>query len=142
MSADGFFASSASELVEAILEGLRSDESLEPTFGTPIRLYDDETRRPYYPYALLERHETSDTSASETSSFEHQFQFATFSRYGGLREAKSVLGQLRAAIERLDLSLSHQRVILIMSNYCDVMRTQNQTIFRGVLRVRIHTEAI
>ncbi len=142
MSADGFFASSASELVEAILEGLRSDESLETTFGTPIRLYDDETRRPHYPYAVLERHETSDTSASETSSFEHQFQFATFSRYGGLREAKSVLGQLRAAIERLDLSLSHQRVILIMSNYCDVMRTQNQTIFRGVLRVRFHTEAI
>ena len=102
----------------------------------------DETRRPHYPYAVLERHETSDTSASETSSFEHQFQFATFSRYGGLREAKSVLGQLRAAIERLDLSLTHQRVILIMSNYCDVMRTQNQTIFRGVLRVRIHTEAI
>ena len=142
MSADGFVSSSAPELVEAILDGLRSDESLAPTFGNPIRLYDDETRRPYYPYAVLERHETSDSSASETSSFEHQFQFATFSRYGGLREAKSVLGQLRAAIERLDLSLTHQRVILIMSNYCDVMRTQNQTIFRGVLRVRIHTEAI
>ena len=77
MSVDGFVSSSAPELVEAILDGLRSDESLEPTFGMPIRLYDDETRRPYYPYAVLERHETSDSSASETSSFEHQFQFAT-----------------------------------------------------------------
>lgn len=140
MSADGFFAASSSELCDAIINELQSDPMLVHAFGDPVRLYDDQSRQPYFPYAVLERCETTDTSVSERHCFEHQIQFATFSRYGGLREAKSVLGQLRAAIERLDLSLSHQRIILIISTYCDVMRTQNQQIFRGVLRVRIHTE--
>ncbi|MEL6691927.1 MAG: DUF3168 domain-containing protein [Pseudomonadota bacterium] len=94
------------------------------------------------PYAVLERHETTDRSVSERRCFEHQMQFATFSRYGGLREAKSVLGRIRMAIENLTLTLSQQRVVLIIPTYCDVMRSQNQQIFRGVLRIRIHTEEI
>lgn len=140
MSADGFIASSASELCEAILERLRTDQALIPVLGDPVRLYDDQSRQPYYPYAVIEGHETTDSSVSERRCFEHQIQFATYSQYGGLREAKSIVGQLRAAIDRLDLTLSDQRVILIISTYCDVMRTQNQKTFRGVLRVRIHTE--
>ena len=140
MSADGFFATSASELSKAILDHLKSDESLSAVLGDPIRLYDDQSRHPYYPYAVLERHETTDSSVSERRCFEHQIQFATYSQYGGLREAKSIVGQLRAAVERLDLPLNDQRIVLIISTYCDVMRTQNQKTFRGLLRVRIHTE--
>ena len=142
MSADGFFAASSSELCASILDHLRSDGALFAALGDPVRLYDDQVREPYYPYAVLERNETTDRSVSERRCFEHQIQFATFSRYGGLREAKSVLGKLRMAIENLTLTLNQQRVVLIIPTYCDVMRSQNQQIFRGVLRVRIHTEEI
>lgn len=140
MSADGLFLSSASELSEAVLDQLRQDAALLPVLGDPVRLYDDQSRQHYYPYAVLERHETTDSSVSGQRCFEHQIQFATYSQYGGLREAKSIVGQLRAAIERLDLSLSDQRIVLIISTYCDVMRARNQKTFRGVLRVRVHTE--
>lgn len=142
MSADGFFASSDAELGVAMLAALRNDPALIELLGDPVRLFDDETQAPAFPYAVLERHESTDTSASGTRSLEHLLQLATFSRHGGLREAKTILGALRSAIERLDLVLSTQRVVLTIPLYCDVMRTQNQQVFRGLLRIRIHTEEI
>lgn len=142
MSADGFFATSDAELGVAVLAALRTDPALIELLGDPVRLFDDETQAPAFPYAVLERHESTDTSASGTRSLEHLLQFATFSRHGGLREAKTILGALRSAIERLDLVLSTQRVVLTIPLYCDVMRTQNQQVFRGLLRIRIHTEEI
>lgn len=142
MSADGFFATSAPELLDAVLSTLQSDDTIQAVLGNPVRLFDDETRKPNYPYAVLERHESTDSSSSSHSSLEHQLQFATYSRHGGLREAKVILGALKEAVENLSLSLTHQRIVLTIPIYCDVMRTQNQTVFRGVLRVRIHTEEI
>ena len=142
MSADGFFATSAPELVDAVLSALRSDETIQSVLGNPVRLFDDETRQPNYPYAVLERHESTDSSSSNHLSLEHQLQFATYSRHGGLREAKAILGILKHAVEHLSLSLTHQRIVLTIPTYSDVMRTQNQTVFRGLLRVRIHTEEI
>ena len=142
MSADGFFATSAPELVDAVLSALRSDETIQSVLGNPARLFDDESRQPNYPYAVLERHESTDSSSSNHFSLEHRLQFATYSRHGGLREAKAILGALKHAMEHLSLSLTHQRIVLTIPTYCDVMRTQNQTVFRGVLRVRIHTEEI
>ncbi|MFN3212292.1 MAG: DUF3168 domain-containing protein [Henriciella sp.] len=142
MSADGFFADSATNLIEALLNALREDDALKSALGDPVRLFDDESQQPHYPYAVLERSETTDTSSSLVSSFEHNLQFATFSRYGGLREAKALLGSLRDTLERVVPVLTQQRIILIIPTYCDVMRTQNQQVFRGVLRVRIHTEEI
>lgn len=118
------------------------DATLKDKLGDPVRLFDDESRQPIYPYAVLERHQSTDTSSSERLSFEHQLQFATFSRHGGVREAKALLGGIRDALERVSPVLAHQRIILVIPTYCDVMRTQNQQVFRGLLRVRIHTEEI
>jgi len=140
MSADAFLASSDAELASEILSELRLDSRLAEHFGAPPRVFDGETLGAALPYVELERHETKDTSASGVRSLEHQLQFATFSRHGGLRDAKALLGALRFALEGLKPSLSSQRIVLIIPTYCDVMRTKTQNIFRGVLRVRIHTE--
>lgn len=142
MSTDAFLASSDAELASEILTELRLDPRLIEHFGTPPRVFDGETQGAALPYAELERHETKDTSASGMRCLEHQLQFATFSRHGGLRDAKALLGALRLALEALTPSLSSQRIVLVIPTYCDVMRTKNQNIFRGVLRVRIHTEEI
>ena len=142
MSAEGHFSESSAELSEAVISYLAEQPELQAVLGHPVRIFDDETRRSAFPFVRLERHETTDTSATGCKSFEHRFQFAVFSRHGGLREAKAILGALRASLERFDSHLVLQRIILVIPGYCDVMRTQNQQIFRGLLRVRIHTEEV
>ncbi len=142
MSASGLFSGAEAALAEAVLEALRSDADVQAVLGNPARLFDDETRGSAFPYAVLERHEQFSADASLVAGAEHRLSFATYSRYGGRIEAKQVLGALRAATDRMDLSLSGQRVVLAHVVYCDAMRTRNRQSFRGVLRVRVITEAI
>ena len=57
-----------------------------------------------------------------------------------LEAAKEALGALRAACERMVLTLSGQRAVLIQPVYSDVLRAPDLRSFRGLLRVRIITE--
>lgn len=129
-------------LIEALLQDLRADPRLQSLFGTPPRIYDDETRAAIYPYANLDRLETTDASASVIEGAEHQVQFGIYSRHGGLREAKDLIEALKAALEKIPLAAHPHRLVLTMITYCDVMRTQNPQIFRGVLRARLITEEV
>lgn len=140
MSADGLFASSDADLAAAVLEALRADPDVQAVLGSPARLYDDETRGPAFPYAVLERHERYASDAQGVCGAEHRLSFATYSRYGGRTEAREVLGALRVAVGRLSADLSDQRIVLAHVTYSDAMRTRDLRSFRGVLRVRILTE--
>lgn len=142
MSGTDFSASSAPVLIAAALEALRADAGVQAVLGQPARVYDDETPGPAYPYAVFERHECRAANAINTRGLEHTLQIATYARHGGAQESKAILGALRAAFERLSFDLPSQRVVLVVPTYCDVMRTKNQYLFRGVLRVRIHTEEL
>ncbi|MEL7041755.1 MAG: DUF3168 domain-containing protein [Pseudomonadota bacterium] len=142
MSADSVLLASDTELVSAVLAALRRDEGVRSQFGNPPRLFDAETVAAAFPYGVLERHETLDVSSSETRSFEHRLQFGTRSRFGGLVEAKGLLSALRGGLERMELSLSTQRVVLVFPTYSDVLRSASAQVFRGILRVRILTEEL
>lgn len=142
MSADGVFQDRASALSETVLAELAESAEVQSLLGKPARLYAGSLRGASYPYVSLERHETSDVSASMAPASEHILQFASFSRHGGLAEAKSILAALRTAVEALPKTLVGQRIVLALPFYCDAMRTQNPLIFRGVLRVRLYTEEL
>ena len=131
-----------SDLIDDVLSALRSDPTLQALLGTPARIFDGETQAAPYPFVLLERYESIDTSASEAVCTEHRLQFASLSDSGGQSEAKQLLNRLRLAVQRMQLSPSGQRVVLIHPTYSDVMRTRNPRFLRGILRVRIHTEEI
>lgn len=131
-----------SDMVEEVLAALRSDLSLQSVLGTPARIFDGETQSAAYPFILLERYECVDTSASDTVCTEHRLQFASLSNTGGQSDAKQLLNKLRLALQRMQVSPSGQRVVLIHPIYSDVMRTRNPRFLRGILRVRIHTEEI
>ena len=132
----------ANDLIEAVLSALRADPSLQAILGTPARIFDGETQSAPYPFVTLERYECVDTSASESVCTEHRLQFASLSDVGGQSEAKQLLNRLRLAVQRLQISPTGQRVVLIHPTYSDVMRTRNPRFMRGILRVRIHTEEI
>ena len=141
MSGADFLTSSDYELVRVLLADLRADPDLQAALGQPVRLFDAETSAPAFPYAVLERHESREADGVATRRLEHKIQLATFTRYGGLEAAKALLGILRGAVERLSLDLPTQRAVLVMPTYCDVLRTRNQKTLRGVLHIRIVSEA-
>lgn len=127
-------------LIAEVLDALREDAGLQALLGTPARVFDDETRSAIYPFIVLERCERNDSSASGRRGAEHRLQFASASRDGGQQQAKLILSTLRAALERMDLLLEHQSIVLVHPTYSDVMHAPNRQVLRGVLRVRIHTE--
>lgn len=140
MSADGFLATSETELISTVLAALRGDAGLIGLLGDPPRVFDGETTAAILPYVEMERVETRETSASGAKSLEHQIQFAVASKHGGLEEAKAIMGALRQAFEAMRLATITQRVVLIMPTYSDIMRSKKTHAYRGVFRVRIHTE--
>ncbi|MEM9938108.1 MAG: DUF3168 domain-containing protein [Pseudomonadota bacterium] len=142
MSADGFFASSDADLLRSVIDDLRLDPDLQGVLGTPARIFDDETQGAAYPYVVLERHERLPADASEVCGAEHRLSFASYSRFGGRSEAREILGALRTAIERVQLTLSGQRIVLAHVTYSDAMRTRDRRSFRGVLRARVITEQV
>ena len=83
---------------------------------------------------------THGRGSAGASGHAHTLSFAIHSRDGGRAAAKEALGALRAACERMSLTLSGQRVVLIQPVYSDVLRAPDLRSFRGLLRVRIITE--
>lgn len=142
MSSATYSAYSDHELIGATLEALRADQAVQAVLGNPARVYDDETPGPAYPYAVIERHESRAANAAAARGLEHTLQIATYARHGGAHESKVILGALRAAIETLPFDLPSQRVVLVIPTYCDVMRTKNQFLLRGLLRIRIFTQEL
>lgn len=129
-----------SDVSQAVLQALRADADVQAVFGIPARIFDVDARRNIYPYALLERHETRPAGSAGVAGTEHIITFSIASRFGGRRYARDALGALRAAIERADLVVEGQRVVLAYASYGDVFRTQDRQTLRGVLRIRIVSE--
>lgn len=140
--ADGtvLFAQAESRVQKAVMTALRTDADVRRVFGTPPRVYDDETRGPAYPYVTLERHETRPAGSAGVAGMEHTLTFAVASRFGGRAYAKEAMGALRAALERAEIAPEGQKVVLAYPTYGDVFRTQDRQAFRSILRLRIISE--
>ena len=133
-------ATAESDVQTALLIMLRADASVQAIFGNPARVYDDETRGPDYPFALLERHETKPADTQSVPGTEHTFTLAVISRYGGRVLVREALGVLRAAIEGTNMIVPGQHVVLSFTTYADVLRTRDLRAYRGLLRIKIITE--
>lgn len=129
-------------MLNHILDSLRADSSVQAVLGNPARIFDGETTAPAYPYAVLERHESKDTSASGVLSAAHHLQFAVLSRTDGQRGSREIISVLRTALQRLPRALDGQQIVLIHPTYSDTMRSRGVKTYRGVLRVRIHSEEV
>lgn len=139
--ADSILSSSAeADVQKALLVLLQTDVGVQAMFGNPARVYDDETRGPDYPYALLERHETRPADAQSIPGTEHTFTLAVLSRYGGRALVREALGALRAAIESTSIVVQGQRAVLAFITYADVLRARDLMAYRGLLRIKIITE--
>lgn len=133
-------AKAEADVARAILLRLRGDAAVQSVFGTPARIFDEETDVPAYPNAVLERHQTSDAGSSCVPALEHRITISVASRWGGRRYAKEAIGFLRQALETSPLAIDGQTVVLQQVVFTDVLRTSDARLFRGVLQFRVVTE--
>lgn len=133
-------AGAEADVLKALMDMLRADSDVQVVFGTPARIYDDETGRAAFPFAQVEKHESLPAGASGVSAIEHKITLGVLSRYDGLSGAKAAVGAIRSAVERGTLTVPGQAVVLSHPIYVDVMRRADRRAFRGVVRVRIITE--
>lgn len=126
----------------ALLAMLRSAPAVKAVFGTPARVFDDESEAPAFPYAQLERHECLPSGASETQSHMHKISIAVLSRDGGLAAAQAALSSIRAVIEGANWAVPGRHIVLAHVIYADVMRRADRRAFRGLIRIRIVSEEV
>ena len=142
MSTQLQLAAKTPTLISAVLTALQADQDLQAWVGNPARIVDGELPAPAFPYIALERQETEPADTVEHRGFQHSLHFAAYIHNRSAQTARKLVGALWAAIEGLEFSLSDQRVILVLPTYSDVLRTKNQRILRGVLRVKLYTEEL
>lgn len=140
MSADGMMWSADAALSQAVLAALRADPVVQAIYGSPARIFDDETSEPAFPYAELERHEVEDRSSALTPGQSHTLTVTVRTRDDGRSAAKEAVGVLRAAFETMRLSIPGMHVVLVQPLYSDVLRTPDLRSFRGIIRIRIIVE--
>ncbi|MEM7766446.1 MAG: DUF3168 domain-containing protein [Pseudomonadota bacterium] len=133
-------ADAEGDVLGAVMGVLRADLAVQALFGSPPRIFDDETQAPIFPNVRLERHETRDAGASCVPALEHRITLALASRWGGRAFAKHAMGQLRHVLETQGLSVPGQQIVLQQVLFTDVIRAADRRSFRGVLQLRIIAE--
>ena len=127
-------------LIDGVLQAIRADTQVRDFFGEPPRIFDDESRRPIYPYAELVSAETRDVASVLTPGGEHRLTFAVYVAHGGRAAAAEGLDVLQRAVQAADITLPNASIILAHPVYLDVMRAKRSDTFRCLLRLRIVTE--
>ncbi|MEL7480070.1 MAG: DUF3168 domain-containing protein [Pseudomonadota bacterium] len=125
----------------ALVDHLIQDPGVRTVLGDPPRLFVNWPRRAPFPYAVIDRHEQKPLRASGSASWEHRIDLAVYTRHGGRAEARDCLGALQAAFEAAPLIVERAHIVLAHVVYADIMRTANLNAFRGLMRLRLVTEA-
>ncbi|MEM9178951.1 MAG: DUF3168 domain-containing protein [Pseudomonadota bacterium] len=141
MSDVTFLTQSGPELANALLMALRADTDVQAVLGEPARIFDAETSAPAFPYVRLNLHDSQTADRVARRRLEHTIQLATYSRPSGLESTKALLGVLRAAVDRLSLTLSIQDIVQVAISSDEARCVGNGKDQRGLLHLRILTEA-
>ena len=136
-----FLTQSGPELAHALLIALRADTEVQAVLGHPARIFDAETSAPAFPYVRLHQHDSQTADRVARRRLEHTIQFAIVSRQTSLESTKTLLGVLRAAVERLSLTLTTQNIVQLAVRVDEARRPGNGKSQRGLLHLRILTEA-
>ena len=136
-----FLTQSGPDLARALLTALRADADVQAVLGRPARIFDAETPAPAFPYVRLHQHDSQTADRVARRRLEHTIQLAVFARQSRLESTKTLLGVLRAAVERLSLTLTTQNIVQLAVRVDEARRPGNGKSQRGLLHLRILTEA-
>ena len=127
-------------LQQAIVSALALDAGVKALLGDPPRLYDDVPRKSAFPYVTVGESQIAPWDTASEKGFEHALHFHIWSRYGGRKEAKAVLGALYAVLHDASLALSGHKLVNLRFAFADIFRDADGETYHAVARYRAVTE--
>lgn len=128
-------------LQKALLEHLRSDETLIALLGDPARIHDEPPAQRVWPLVVFGRAQTRPWGGVDGEGLEHVLTLTCLSRFDGTEEAKAVVAALRARLHNAELAPDGWRLVNLRVTYGDVFRAADGKTVQGVIRLRAVTEA-
>ncbi len=128
-------------LQKALLEHLRTDETLIALLGDPARIHDEPPAQRVWPLVVFGRAQTRPWGGLDGEGLEHVLTLTCLSRFDGTEEAKAVVAALRARLHNAAPTLEGWRLVNLRVTYGDVFRAADGKTVQGVIRLRAVTEA-
>lgn len=129
-------------LQQAIHGAISGDAAMAGHLGSPVRLYDNRPEELIYPYATYGRCQGKPVAADPGDGWELIQHLHVWSRYGGRREAKQIVGAIRDVLHLSDLTLVDWRLVLLRVAFVDVFRGADGFTSQGVVRLRARLDPI
>lgn len=131
--------SAAAALQKAIVAALKADAPLQALIGAPARVYDDVPHAPSFPFVAIGEAQERDQSGDAAPVSEHRFLIACWSRAGGRREVKTMLGLVRACLDDAALALEGHTLIALAFQSAETQRQSDGETYQGIARFRAVT---
>ncbi len=128
-------------LESAILAALGADAGVTSVLGDPLRVLDNSSTRPAFPYLEVSRHSSESSGGVEAETSEHRVDLVIVSREMDGMEAKEALARVRAALADAALEMEGWRCVLLVPVFADAMR-QKVGQWRGLLRIKAVVEPV
>lgn len=132
--------SGAEEALEsAILTALVADAGVTAALGDPLRLLDEASQLPGYPYLEIARRHSEANDSAGCESVIVTMDLVATSRDEGGRVARQAMGEVRRALRGASLEMAGWRCVLLLPVFADAMR-QRIGLWRALLRIRCVVE--
>ena len=128
-------------LQRAVYQHLSADAGLQSFLGNPARIYDHAPEGAAMPYLVIGAGRATDWKGVDRG-VEHELQLLAFSRYGGRREIKDVMGAVYDALHDGELTLVGHRLVNIRFVFADTLRRTDGETYEGVMRFRAVTQPL
>jgi hypothetical protein len=129
-------------LQKAIIATLRADSGAQTYLGTSARIYDDPPRDTAFPYVSLGPGTLSDNDTSSERGHVHSLVLDVWSRQGGRKEVRAIIGAIEAALHDRVLTLDGHLLINLRFEFADIFRDVDGETMRGTVRYRAVTEPL
>jgi Protein of unknown function (DUF3168) len=127
-------------LQKAVVAALRADAALGALIGTAI--YDDPPREAAFPYVSLGAASLADGDTASERGYVHLFHLDIWSRQGGRKEVRAILGAIEAVLHDASLALDGHSLVNLRFEFADIFRDEDGETMRGVVRYRAVTEPL
>jgi hypothetical protein len=127
-------------LQKAVIAALRADAGVAAL--TASRVYDDPPRNVAFPYVSLGPATLADWDTATERGHVHMLHLDIWSRQGGRKEVRAVLGAVEAVLHDAALALDGHRLINLRFEFADIFRDEDGETMRGAVRYRAVTEPL
>jgi len=129
------------DMARALQIVLTTDEGVRAVLGSSPRLYDHLPADPVFPYLTYGPMRTLDISGDEACIQSHSLSLHIWSRYGGRREALTIMDAISGAIKNTNFDLGGIALVRKHIAYSDIMRGPGADTLHGLLRLSFTTDS-